>query len=138
VTAALAQVATEGRYARPRFSDSGEMRIVAGRHPVVERLTEREAVRFIPTISSWMRNQAASPSSRGPTWAEIHLSAAGRPDRDHGADGVLRSRRIGRAGDHRPRIHAHRSFRQPGPGALHVMVEMTETAVILNTATAGA
>jgi len=41
-------VAVEGRYARPRFSESGEMKIAGGRHPVVERLTEREAVRFIP------------------------------------------------------------------------------------------
>ena len=33
---------------RPAFSDSGEMRILAGRHPVIERLAEQEAGRFIP------------------------------------------------------------------------------------------
>ena len=48
VQATLAQVAVENRYYRPRFSDSGEMRIDAGRHPVIERLSEREATRFIP------------------------------------------------------------------------------------------
>src|ERR1035437_7272549 len=52
VTASLAQVAAENRYCRPSFSDSGEMRgemrILAGRHPVIERLTEQEAGRFIP------------------------------------------------------------------------------------------
>ncbi|MBV9404950.1 MAG: DNA mismatch repair protein MutS, partial [Acidobacteriaceae bacterium] len=48
VTATLAHVAVENRYRRPRFSDSGEMRIEAGRHPVIERLTEREAIRFTP------------------------------------------------------------------------------------------
>src|ERR1022692_2835901 len=48
VTASLAQVAAENRYQRPTFSDSGEMRILAGRHPVIERLTEQEAGRFIP------------------------------------------------------------------------------------------
>jgi DNA mismatch repair protein MutS len=48
VTAALAEVAAANRYARPSFSESGEMRILAGRHPVVERLTEQEAGRFIP------------------------------------------------------------------------------------------
>ncbi|MGH9694139.1 MAG: DNA mismatch repair protein MutS, partial [Bryobacteraceae bacterium] len=48
VAAALAHVAVENRYRRPRFSDSGEMRIEAGRHPVIEKLTERDAVRFIP------------------------------------------------------------------------------------------
>ena len=29
-------------------ADSGEMRVVAGRHPVIEQLAEREATRFIP------------------------------------------------------------------------------------------
>jgi DNA mismatch repair protein MutS len=48
VAAALAQVAVENRYRRPQFSDSGEMRIDAGRHPVIEKLTERDAIRFIP------------------------------------------------------------------------------------------
>lgn len=48
VAATLAQVAVENRYRRPRFSDSGEMRIDAGRHPVIEKLSERDAGRFIP------------------------------------------------------------------------------------------
>jgi len=48
VTCALAQVAVESRYVRPEFSDSGEVRIVAGRHPVIEKLSEQEALRFIP------------------------------------------------------------------------------------------
>ena len=48
VTAALSHVAVENRYRRPRFSDSGEMRIDAGRHPVIEKLSERDAIRFVP------------------------------------------------------------------------------------------
>ncbi len=48
VSAALAHVAVENRYKRPKFSDSGEMRIDAGRHPVIEKLAEREAARFVP------------------------------------------------------------------------------------------
>jgi DNA mismatch repair protein MutS len=48
VFATLANVAIENRYKRPRFSDSGEMRIDAGRHPVIEKLSERDAVRFVP------------------------------------------------------------------------------------------
>ena len=48
VTAALAQVAAENRYHRPRFSEDGEMRIMAGRHPVIERLADQDAGRFIP------------------------------------------------------------------------------------------
>src|SRR5579883_675357 len=48
VTASLAQVAAENRYHRPTFSSDGEMRIMAGRHPVIERLAEQESGRFIP------------------------------------------------------------------------------------------
>ena len=48
VAATLAQVSVENRYARPRFTTSGEMRIDAGRHPVIEKLAERDAARFIP------------------------------------------------------------------------------------------
>jgi DNA mismatch repair protein MutS len=48
VAATLAHVAVENRYRRPRFSESGEMRIDAGRHPVIEKLAERDATRFIP------------------------------------------------------------------------------------------
>src|SRR5665213_3460364 len=48
VAASLAQVAVEGRYVRPSFSSDGEMRIAAGRHPVIERLAGEEAGRFIP------------------------------------------------------------------------------------------
>jgi DNA mismatch repair protein MutS len=48
VTAALGQVAAENRYVRPAFSQDGEMRIVAGRHPAIERIAAGEAGRFIP------------------------------------------------------------------------------------------
>jgi DNA mismatch repair protein MutS len=48
VAATLAHVATENRYRRPKFTDSGEMRIDAGRHPVIEKLAEKDATRFIP------------------------------------------------------------------------------------------
>src|SRR5204862_6685585 len=44
----LAQVAAENRYQRPTFSDTGEMRIMSGRHPVIEKLEDQEAGRFIP------------------------------------------------------------------------------------------
>jgi DNA mismatch repair protein MutS len=48
VAAGLAEVAAAERFSRPCFSESGEMRIAGGRHPVVERLAAREAARFIP------------------------------------------------------------------------------------------
>jgi DNA mismatch repair protein MutS len=48
VASTLAQVAVENRYTRPRFSPTGEFRVEAGRHPVVEKLAEKDATRFIP------------------------------------------------------------------------------------------
>jgi DNA mismatch repair protein MutS len=44
--AALAEAAAEHRYARPRVGDGLRLRIVEGRHPVVERLLRDE--RFVP------------------------------------------------------------------------------------------
>ena len=135
VAAALAQVAVENRYARPRFSDSGEMRIAAGRHPVIEKLTEREAARFIPNDlyldgkefiavitgpnmggkSTYLR-QAALIAVLAQTGSFVPADAAVLPivDRIY--------TRIG-ASDNLAR------------GRSTFMVEMTETAVILNTAT---
>ena len=98
VTAALAQVAAENRYARPTFSDDGEMRIVAGRHPVIERLAEQEAGRFIP--NDLYLNDSTRPDRhhhRAQHGRQVHLSAAGRADRDPGADGLVRAGRIGAA-----------------------------------------
>ncbi len=48
LSAALAHVAVENRYKRPKFSEGGEMRVDAGRHPVIEKLAERDATRFVP------------------------------------------------------------------------------------------
>ncbi|MCS7314262.1 MAG: DNA mismatch repair protein MutS [Bryobacterales bacterium] len=48
VTAALAEVAHLYGYRRPRFSGSGRMLIRDGRHPVIEMLCRREGTRYIP------------------------------------------------------------------------------------------
>jgi len=47
VTACLAEVAVQNRYRRPRFSRDGLLRMAGARHPVIEKLTERDAGRFI-------------------------------------------------------------------------------------------
>jgi DNA mismatch repair protein MutS len=48
VLADFAALAAERRYARPEFADTGEMQVVGGRHPVIERLAERDrAERFV-------------------------------------------------------------------------------------------
>jgi DNA mismatch repair protein MutS len=136
VTVALAEVAAENRYVRPRFSDLGEMRVAAGRHPVIEKLTEKDAQRFIandiyfhpetefiavitgPNMggkSTYLR-QAALLVILAQTGSFVPADAAILPV----VDRVFT--RIG-AADNLAR------------GRSTFMVEMTETAVILNTAT---
>ncbi len=136
VHAALAQVAVENRYYRPRFSDSGEMRVEGGRHPVIEKLAERDAARFIPNDlylnsetqyiavitgpnmggkSTYLR-QAALILILAQTGSFIPAQAASLPI----VDRVFT--RIG-AADNLAR------------GRSTFMVEMTEAAAILNTAT---
>ena len=136
VTLTLAQVAAENRYTRPRFSDSNEMQIVAGRHPVIEKLVTEEASRFIPNDlyldgdtrrialitgpnmggkSTYLR-QAALIVILAQTGSFVPADAATLPI----VDRIFT--RIG-ASDNLAR------------GRSTFMVEMTETAVILNTAT---
>ena len=138
VTASLAQVAAENRYQRPSsFSDSGEMRILAGRHPVIERLTEQEAGRFIPNDlylndstdliaiitgpnmggkSTYLR-QAALIAILAQTGSFVPAESASLPVIDRIFTRIGASDNLAR-------------------GRSTFMVEMTETAVILNTATA--
>ncbi len=136
VMAALAQCAAEYRYVRPKFSE-GELRIEAGRHPVIERLAEKDVQRFIPNDvyfgpsddvlsiitgpnmggkSTYLR-QAALISILAQMGSFVPADAALLPV----VDRVFT--RIG-AADNLAR------------GRSTFMVEMTETAAILNTATA--
>ncbi len=136
VSAALAQVATENRYTRPRFSDNGVLRVEAGRHPVIEKLTEREAVRFIPNDvfldpaaefvavitgpnmggkSTYLR-MAALLIVMAQMGSFVPASAALLPLTDRVFTRVGASDNLAR-------------------GRSTFMVEMTETAAILNTAT---
>lgn len=48
VLAGFARLAAQRNYARPQFSDDAEMVIVQGRHPVIERLCEDRGERFVP------------------------------------------------------------------------------------------
>jgi DNA mismatch repair protein MutS len=136
VTACLAQVAAENRYQRPTFSDDGEMRILAGRHPVIERLTDQEAGHFIandlylndstnliaiitgPNMggkSTYLR-QAALISILAQMGSFVPAEAASLPIIDRIFTRIGASDNLSR-------------------GRSTFMVEMTETAVILNTAT---
>ena len=136
LTAALAQVAAENRYRRPSFSEAGEMRIMAGRHPVIERLSDQEAGRFIPNDlylddgddlialitgpnmggkSTYLR-QAALIAIMAQMGSFVPADSATLPLIDRIFTRIGASDNLAR-------------------GRSTFMVEMTETAVILNTAT---
>ena len=136
VSVALAEVAAENRYIRPRFDASGELSVIAGRHPVIEKLAAKDAQRFIPNDlyfhpenefvavitgpnmggkSTYLR-QAALLSILAQMGSFVPAESALLPI----VDRVFT--RIG-AADNLAR------------GRSTFMVEMTETAVILNTAT---
>jgi DNA mismatch repair protein MutS len=136
VTAALAKVAAENRYTRPRFSESGELKVVAGRHPVIEKLTERDAQRFIANDLYFHPEQEFIAVITGPNMG--------------GKSTYLRQAALlvilAQTGSFVPADDAllpvvDRVFTRIGAadnlarGRSTFMVEMTETAVILNTAT---
>ena len=136
VTSSLAQVAAENRYQRPTFSEDGEMRIMAGRHPVIERLSEQDAGRFIPNDLYLNDSSDRIAIITGPNMG--------------GKSTYLRQAALiailAQMGSFVPAESAHlpvidRIFTRIGAsdnlarGRSTFMVEMTETAVILNTAT---
>jgi len=137
VAVALAEVAAESRYVRPRFSSSGEMRVVAGRHPVIEKLAAKDAQRFIPNDLYFHSDTEFIAVITGPNMG--------------GKSTYLRQAALlailAQLGSFVPADSAlmplvDRVFTRIGAadnlarGRSTFMVEMTETAVILNTATA--
>jgi DNA mismatch repair protein MutS len=137
VTVSLAEVAAENRYTRPLFNDNGEMRVVAGRHPVIEKLAEKDAQRFIPNDLYFHPENEFIGVITGPNMG--------------GKSTYLRQSALltilAQMGSFVPAASAllpiiDRVFTRIGAadnlarGRSTFMVEMTETAVILNTATA--
>ncbi|MGO9257842.1 MAG: DNA mismatch repair protein MutS [Bryobacteraceae bacterium] len=139
VTASLAQVAAENRYHRPAFAEDGEMRILAGRHPVIERIFDwggQDGGRFIP-------NDLYLSESEGPIAIITGPNMGGKSTylRQAALIAIL-----AQMGSFVPAESASlpiidRIFTRIGAsdnlsrGRSTFMVEMTETAVILNTAT---
>lgn len=136
VTTCLAEVAADSAFTRPTFSAAGEMRILAGRHPVIEKLGQREAQRFIPN------DVYLAPDSK-------FLALITGPNMG-GKSTYLRQAALtiilAQMGSFVPAQQAvlpivDRVFTRIGAadnlarGRSTFMVEMTETAVILNTAT---
>ncbi len=136
VTCALAQVAAENRYVRPSFTDSGEIRIVAGRHPVIEKLAEREALRFIPNDLYFDTKSQFIAVITGP-----NMGGKSTYLRQAAAIVILAQMGSFVPADSAALSIVDRVFTRIGAadnlarGRSTFMVEMTETAVILNTAT---
>ena len=139
VTATLAEVAAANRYARPTFSDDDSMRIIAGRHAVIEKLADEtgcETGRFIP--NDLYLNSATDLIAiiTGP-----NMGGKSTYLRQSALIAIL-----AQMGSYVPADSAtlpliDRIFTRIGAsdnlarGRSTFMVEMTETAVILNTAT---
>ncbi len=136
VTAALAEVAAVRRFARPRFSGDGSLRAAGARHPVIERLVERDAGGFIPNDLFLHPAQEFVAVITGPNMG--------------GKSTYLRQAALlvilAQTGSFVPAQEAvlpvvDRVFTRIGAadnlarGRSTFMVEMTETAAILNTAT---
>jgi DNA mismatch repair protein MutS len=133
----FAAVAADYGYTRPQFAGAGEMQIIAGRHPVIERLAERDrAERFVPN------DLYLDPVS------DLIVILTG-PNMG-GKSTYLRQTALiailGQAGSFVPAESARlsivdRIFTRIGAsdnlarGRSTFMMEMTETAAILNTAT---
>ena len=136
VTCALAQVAAGNRYVRPSFSDSGEMRIVAGRHPVIEKLAEKEALRFIPNDLYFNAESQFIAVITGP-----NMGGKSTYLRQAAAIAILAQMGSFVPADAAMLSIVDRVFTRIGAadnlarGRSTFMVEMTEAAVILNTAT---
>src|SRR5271157_2623345 len=136
VTTCLAQVAAENRYHRPAFSDTGEMRIMAGRHPVIERMTGEEAGRFIPNDLYMNRGSNLIAIITGP-----NMGGKSTYLRQAALIAILAQMGSFVPADSASLPIIDRIFTRIGAsdnlarGRSTFMVEMTETAVILNTAT---
>ncbi len=140
VTAALAQVAAENRYVRPTFSENGEMRgemqILAGRHPVIERLEQQDAGRFIPNDLYLNSSADLIAIITGP-----NMGGKSTYLRQAALIAILAQMGSFVPADSATLPLTDRIFTRIGAsdnlarGRSTFMVEMTETAVILNTAT---
>ena len=137
VSAALATAAAESRFVRPRFTESGELKVIAGRHPVIEKLAEKDAQRFIPNDLYFHPETEFIGVITGPNMGGkstylrqaallVILAQMGSFVPAESAELPIVDRVFTRIGASDNLARGRSTF----------MVEMSETAVILNTATA--
>jgi DNA mismatch repair protein MutS len=133
VFAALAQAAEEGRYSRPEVDDSRELHIDAGRHPVLDLALEEE---FVPNDLNLGTADCDLAIITGPNMAGkstyIRQAALIVIMAQMGSFVPAKKARIGVADRIFARVGAADELAR---GQSTFMVEMTETANILNNAT---
>ncbi len=136
VTVALAEVAADNRYTRPKFDLDGEMSVVAGRHPVIEKLAAKDAQRFIPNALYFHPETEFIAVITGP-----NMGGKSTYLRQAALLTILAQMGCFVPADSALLPIVDRVFTRIGAadnlarGRSTFMVEMTETAVILNTAT---
>ena len=118
VLASLAEVAVRERYVRPVLSDGFALEILAGRHPVVERMMPRE--QFIPndvSLAAGARviiltgpNMAGKSTILRQIGLIVLLAQIGQ----------LRAGGRSEPGRRGPTVHARRSERQSGARSVHL------------------
>ena len=135
VFASLAELAVSENYVRPTIDDTTEFNILGGRHPVVERALKKQNEDFVPNDCNLSNNQRL--------WLLTGPNMAGKSTflRQNALISIL-----AQIGSYVPATSAHiglidRCFSRVGAaddlarGRSTFMVEMVETATILNQAT---
>lgn len=136
VLLALAHIAAERGYARPALDDSGVIELVEARHPVVEQQVMSGAERFVPNDlllnpESELIVLLTGPNMGGKS-TYLRQTALIVIMAQMGSFVPARAARIGVVDRIYTRIGASDNLAR---GRSTFMVEMTETAAILNTAT---
>jgi DNA mismatch repair protein MutS len=136
VLAALAQIAALRNYCRPKFDDSADLEIVAGRHPVIEQLELGSGDRFVPNDLFLNSTTNAIMVLTGPNMGGkstyLRQAALTVIMAQAGSFVPARSARLGLVDRVFTRIGASDNLAR---GRSTFMIEMTETAAILHTAT---
>ncbi len=136
VLASLAQVAALRNYCRPRFDDSSDIEIVAGRHPVIEQQELGSGDRFVPNDLFLNSTTNAIMVLTGPNMGGkstyLRQAALAVIMAQAGSFVPARSARLGLVDRVFTRIGASDNLAR---GRSTFMIEMTETAAILHTAT---
>jgi len=137
VLASLAQIAALRDYCRPRFDNSTDIEIVAARHPVIEQLELGSGERFVPNDlylnSTTHTILVLTGPNMGGKSTYLRQAALITILAQMGSFVPARSARLGLVDRVFTRIGASDNLAR---GRSTFMIEMTETAAILNTATA--